>query len=45
MRKRTGFVIKIVGDAWKVTGRTEGEADQYPWSDPTFRAKFHNTGE
>jgi len=40
MPNRTGFVIRKVGDSWKVAGRTEGHPDRLPWSDPDYREKF-----
>lgn len=44
MRKRTGYVIKLFGDRWKVVGRSEGQLDKYPWSSDDYRQKFYSAG-
>jgi hypothetical protein len=45
MRKRTGFVIKLFGDRWKIVGRSEGVTDRFPWSSDEYRKQFHSSGE
>jgi len=40
MTKRTGFVFKLFGDAWKIVGRTEGQEGNIPWSEEGYQEEF-----
>lgn len=44
MRKRTGYVVKLYGDVWRVVGRSEGEEDRFPWSSEQYRESFYSQG-
>lgn len=44
MRRRSGYVVKLYGDIWRVVGRSEGEEGEFPWSNDAYREAFYGQG-